>query len=68
MAKTKLSKKLQKEVSANVEKLVREYKRTGKIKTSRATYKPRNLEHAIKIALGIEYGRARQQMKKKKRS
>lgn len=66
MPKRKLSKKAQKRISANVEKLVREYKKTGKIRTSRATYTPKNLEHAIKIALGIEYGRERQKMKKKR--
>ena len=61
------SKKVQKQISAGIQKLIREYKRTGKITTSRATYRPRSLEHAIKIASAIEYGRARQEGKIKRR-
>lgn len=38
-------------------KLMREYERTGKIRTSRATYRPKNKKHAQKIAAAIEYGK-----------
>lgn len=60
-------KEVQKQISEGIRKLLREYKRTGKITTSRATYHPRNLEHAQKIAAAIEYGRARQEGKIKRR-
>ena len=53
-------------IGENIEKLIREYKRTGKITTSRATYRPKSLKHAQKIAAAIEYGRVRQKRKKKK--
>jgi hypothetical protein len=43
--------------SKEIQKLLREYKRTGKMTTSRATYRPRNLEHARKIAAAIAYGK-----------
>lgn len=62
-----MKKKVQKEISEGIRKLVREYKRTGKITTSRAEYRPRSLEHAMKIASAIEYGRARQEGKIKRR-
>lgn len=52
----KPTKKQQKEISKEIELLMRKYKKTGKIKTSRATYKPRNKEHALKIASAIAYG------------
>lgn len=60
-------KKVQEQISKGIQKLIREYKRTGKITTSRATYHPRSLEHAQKIAAAIEYGRARQEGKLKRR-
>jgi hypothetical protein len=53
----KVSKKKQKSISKGIEKLVREYKKTGKITTSRATYRPKSLKQAIKIASAIEYGK-----------
>ena len=49
--------KQEKEIGAEVKKLVDEYERTGEIKTSRAVYKPKNHEAAIKQALAIEYGK-----------
>ncbi|MEO0224778.1 MAG: hypothetical protein ABIL76_06790 [candidate division WOR-3 bacterium] len=64
--KTKPTKREQKTISRNVEKLVREWEKTGKIKTSRATYKPKTKEEAIKQALAIEYGRIKQKRKKSK--
>ena len=64
--KTKPTKKEQMKIGENIEKLIREYKRTGKITTSRATYRPKSLKHAQKIAAAIEYGRVRQRRKKKR--
>lgn len=56
-------------ISSGIQKLMREYKRTGKITTSRATYRPRNIAHAQKIAAAIEYGRVRGRRRKgRKRS
>ena len=54
----KTSGRTRKQISENIRKLIREYKRTGKITTSRATYRPKSLKHAQKIAAAIEYGRA----------
>lgn len=62
-----VEKRVQKQISKGIQKLVREYKETGKITTSRATYKPKSLKHATKIASAIEYGRARQEGKIKRR-
>ncbi|CAF0700294.1 hypothetical protein MPNT_350002 [Candidatus Methylacidithermus pantelleriae] len=53
------SKRSRGRVSRNIAKLVREYKRTGKIKTSRATYRPKSLRDAARQAAAIEYGRER---------
>jgi len=58
---------VQKQISGGVRKLVRQWERTGKIETSRATYRPKTKEEAIKQALAIEYGRARQEGKLPKR-
>jgi uncharacterized protein YciI len=55
--KRKVSKKKQKAIGRDIETLLREYKRTGKITTSRATYKPKSMKHAQKIAAAIEYGK-----------
>lgn len=52
----KPNKKEQRQISEGVEKMVHEWERTGKIKTSRATYEPLSKEKAIKQALAIEYG------------
>jgi len=64
-------KRKQKAVSREIQLLLREYKETGKMTTSRATYRPRNLEHARRIASAIAYGkyglgRAGRRKKKKK--
>jgi len=56
MAK-KPTRRQQKAISKNVSELVREYEKTGKITTSRATYHPKSKREAIKQALAIEYGR-----------
>jgi hypothetical protein len=53
----KPTKKEQKEISQGVEKMVDEYEKTGKVKTSKATYRPENKKKAIKQALAIEYGK-----------
>ncbi len=53
----KTNKKQRQEISSGVEKLTHEYERSGRIKTDRATYKPRSKEAAIKQALAIEYGK-----------
>lgn len=45
----------QKDISKGVEKKVHEYEKTGKIKTSKAEYKPESKEKAIKQALAIKY-------------
>ncbi len=39
-------------------------KKTGKVKTSRATYKPKSKKAAINQSLAIEFGRERQKEKK----
>jgi hypothetical protein len=55
--KRKISKEKQKKISKEIQTLLREYKETGKMTTSRAEYKPRSLEHARKIAAAIAYGK-----------
>jgi acyl-CoA reductase-like NAD-dependent aldehyde dehydrogenase len=55
--KRKTSKEKQKKISKEIQTLLREYKETGKMTTSRAEYKPRSLEHAQKIAAAIAYGK-----------
>lgn len=47
-----------------VRKLIHEWKRTGKITTSRAVYRPRTKKEAIRQALAIEYGRERSRKRK----
>lgn len=61
-------------VSSEIEKLMREWKRTGKMTTSRATYRPRTKEQARKQAAAIAYGKhglgragARKRRKKRRR-
>jgi hypothetical protein len=56
MAK-KPTKRQQKAISEGVSKLVREYEKTGKITTSRATYHPKSKKEAIRQALAVEYGK-----------
>lgn len=65
--RVKPTKSEQRQISEGVRKLVREWKRSGKITTSRATYRPKTKQQAIKQALAIEYGRVRQQRKKRQR-
>lgn len=55
----------QKRISQGIRKLVREYKRTGVIRTSRATYRPKNVREAVSQATAIEYGRERSRKRRK---
>jgi len=55
--KNKISKKKREAISREIQTLLREYKETGKMTTSRAEYKPRSLKHAQKIAAAIAYGK-----------
>lgn len=52
----KPNKKEQKEISQGVKKMIHEWEDTGKIKTSRAEYRPTSKGKAVKQALAIEYG------------
>ena len=47
----------QAEISSGIEKLTNDYKSTGKLKTSRATYHPKSTKNAQQIAAAIEYGK-----------
>ncbi|MCS7186147.1 MAG: hypothetical protein RMK89_04235 [Armatimonadota bacterium] len=67
-----MAKKKQRAVSSEIEKLMREWKRTGKMTTSRATYRPRTKREAVKQAAAIAYGkhglgRAGRRRKKRRR-
>jgi len=53
----KPTRKQQKAISKDVSDLVREYEKTGKITTSRATYHPKSKKEAIKQVLAVEYGK-----------
>lgn len=53
----KPTKRQQKVIGAMVRKMMHEWERTGEIKTSRATYKPKSKKEAIAQALAIEYGK-----------
>jgi hypothetical protein len=55
--KRKVSRKKQKAISREIETLLREYKETGKMTTSRATYRPKSMKHAQAIAAAIAYGK-----------
>jgi hypothetical protein len=57
MGRSRVSRRKQTAVGEEIHKLVREYKRTGKMSTSRATYKPKSVRHAQKIAAAIAYGK-----------
>jgi hypothetical protein len=57
MAKKSPSPKTREKISKEIEKLMREYKETGKMTTSRATYKPKSQEEAMKQAAAIAYGK-----------
>jgi len=71
MAK-KVSSRTRSAIQEEIRKLVREYKETGEMTTSRATYKPKSVKHAQQIAAAIAYGkhgvgRAGARRRKKKR-
>lgn len=57
VATKRTSRRKRASVSAGIHKLMRQYKSSGAISTSRATYRPRSLEAAQKQAAAIEYGR-----------
>ncbi|MCM8808319.1 MAG: hypothetical protein NC926_10375 [Candidatus Omnitrophica bacterium] len=63
----KISKEKREKISNEIEKLMREWKKTGKMTTSRATYKPKTQEEALKQAAAIAYGKHGVSRKKKKR-
>lgn len=65
MAKrTRITRKERPAVEEGIRKMIREYKRTGKITTSRAQYRPRTLKEAVAQASAIEYGRVRGKRRK----
>jgi hypothetical protein len=47
----------QQAASREIEKLMREWKETGRMTTSRATYRPRTKEQARRQAAAIAYGK-----------
>jgi len=47
----------QREASREIAKLIREWKRTGRMTTSRAVYRPRTLAGAQRQAVAIAYGK-----------
>jgi len=47
----------QRAVSEEIRKLMREWKRTRKMTTSRATYRPKTKAEALKQAAAIAYGK-----------
>lgn len=53
----KVSPKKQEAISGEIEKLMREWKETGKMTTSRATYRPKTQGEALKQAAAIAYGK-----------
>lgn len=55
--KAKISSAKRKAIQEEIRKLVREYKETGKMETSRATYRPKSVKHAQKIAAAVAYGK-----------
>lgn len=57
MAKKKVSREKREKIASEIEKLMSEWKETGEITTSRATYKPRTQEEAMKQAAAIAYGK-----------
>jgi len=68
--KRKTSRKKQKAISREIETLLNQYKKGGKMETSRATYRPKSMEHARRIAASIAYGKygvGRAGRKKKKK-
>ena len=70
MAKHKKLSRSRRAAYSGVDKLMSEYKSTGKISTSRATYHPKSTKAAQEQAAAIEYGKhgiGRAGRKKKKR-
>lgn len=53
----KISPSKRRAIQEEIRKLVREFKQTGKMQTSRATYRPKSVKHAQKIAAAIAYGK-----------
>lgn len=51
--------KKQKKISSEIKKMMREWKENRKITTSRAVYKPKTEEQALKQAAAIAYGKYR---------
>jgi hypothetical protein len=60
----KAHRKKQKAISGGIEKMTREFKDTGEMHTSRATYHPKSVKHAQQIAAAIEYSKERRKKKK----
>lgn len=54
-----MKKDKQKKISAEIQKMVREWATTKKIVTSTAVYRPKTKEQAIKQAAAIAYGKYR---------
>jgi len=52
-----VSKRKRTAVSEEIRKLMREWKRTRKMTTSRATYRPKTKQQALKQAAAIAYGK-----------
>lgn len=55
--KLKVPRKIRKRMSAKIRKMIKEWRRTGKITTSRAVYRPKTFKAAMQQATAIEYGR-----------
>ncbi|GIW67885.1 MAG: hypothetical protein KatS3mg096_753 [Candidatus Parcubacteria bacterium] len=53
----KSSSKTQEKISREIEKLMSEWKETKKMTTSRATYRPKTQEEAMRQAAAIAYGK-----------
>lgn len=55
--KNKVPRRIRERMTQNIRKLIKEWRRTGKMTTSRAVYRPKTLREAMKQAAAIEYGR-----------
>jgi len=55
--KLKIPRRIRGKMSAKISKMIREWKKTGKITTSRAVYRPKTLAAAQRQAARIEYER-----------
>jgi len=65
--KRKIGPKTREKISKEIETLMREWKETGKMTTSRATYRPKTQEEALKQAAAIAYGKYGVGRKKRKK-